>query len=214
MRGKENLLTRAAGLFSIENGVSRICIIGMRAAFPVQQREAAPPLLVSLVAADAAAGVSIVAFLSGFGAVNAIASNLSLFLRNVREADIEDLDRQYLKTADSILTKKKRIFLLRLQKARGGAIDAGTGGLLASTLSLLRGGGGGTAAAAAQQEAQLEREVAALEDFARELFLEATELRHERTSFFSRAGAGACDAQAADRRQARGSRMRGRCKGE
>ncbi|XP_063712363.1 Golgi pH regulator-like [Symsagittifera roscoffensis] len=70
-------------LFSIEQGVSRIGIIG----------------------------VTVMAILSGFGAVNYPYTSMAIFMRYVSESDIKAAERRLLQSLDSTLTKKKRILL-------------------------------------------------------------------------------------------------------
>ncbi|XP_069746573.1 Golgi pH regulator isoform X2 [Narcine bancroftii] len=53
-------------------------------------------------------GVTLMALLSGFGAVNCPYTYMSYFLRNVTESDILALERRLLQTMDMIISKKKR----------------------------------------------------------------------------------------------------------
>ncbi|XP_030896438.1 Golgi pH regulator [Leptonychotes weddellii] len=53
-------------------------------------------------------GVTLMALLSGFGAVNCPYTYMSYFLRNVTDADILALERRLLQTMDMIISKKKR----------------------------------------------------------------------------------------------------------
>ncbi|XDV30838.1 hypothetical protein PO909_033675 [Leuciscus waleckii] len=54
-------------------------------------------------------GVTLMALLSGFGAVNCPYTYMSYFLRNVTDSDILALERRLLQTMDMIVSKKKRI---------------------------------------------------------------------------------------------------------
>ena len=56
-------------------------------------------------------GVTIMAILSGFGAVNSPYATLSFFLRQVKDADIQAAEKKYLQTLDMIMGKKKRILI-------------------------------------------------------------------------------------------------------
>jgi hypothetical protein len=76
-------------------------------------------------------GVTIMAFLSGFGAVNSPYTTLSVFVRysiswhvrtilissclrrQVKEAEIQNIERKLIQTMDMISGKKKRIVLAR-----------------------------------------------------------------------------------------------------
>uniref|UniRef100_A0A4W5R6Z1 Golgi pH regulator conserved domain-containing protein n=1 Tax=Hucho hucho TaxID=62062 RepID=A0A4W5R6Z1_9TELE len=60
-------------------------------------------------------GVTLMALLSGFGAVNCPYTYMSYFLRNVTESDILALERRLLQTMDMIISKKKRIAMTRRQ---------------------------------------------------------------------------------------------------
>ncbi|GAB1287890.1 Golgi pH regulator [Apodemus speciosus] len=53
-------------------------------------------------------GVTLMALLSGFGAVNCPYTYMSYFLRNVTDTDILALERRLLQTMDMIISKKKR----------------------------------------------------------------------------------------------------------
>ncbi|GCC28507.1 hypothetical protein chiPu_0006937 [Chiloscyllium punctatum] len=58
-------------------------------------------------------GVTLMALLSGFGAVNCPYTYMSYFLRNVTDSDILALERRLLQTMDMIVSKKKRIAMTR-----------------------------------------------------------------------------------------------------
>ncbi|XP_057356622.1 Golgi pH regulator A isoform X2 [Manis pentadactyla] len=58
-------------------------------------------------------GVTLVALLSGFGAVNCPYTYMSYFLRNVTDTDILSLERRLLQTMDMIISKKKRMAMTR-----------------------------------------------------------------------------------------------------
>jgi len=52
-------------------------------------------------------GVTVMAFLSGFGAVNCPYTYLNYFLRNIKDSDIPQLEKQMHLTIDKILIKKR-----------------------------------------------------------------------------------------------------------
>ncbi|KAK6315116.1 hypothetical protein J4Q44_G00146450 [Coregonus suidteri] len=64
-------------------------------------------------------GVTLMALLSGFGAVNCPYTYMSYFLRNVTESDILVLERRLLQTMDMIVSKKKRSGLNTPRHSRG-----------------------------------------------------------------------------------------------
>lgn len=79
------ILSPKKGLLSIEQGVSRIGVIG----------------------------VTVMALLSGFGAVNYPYSSMAYFMRPVSYADVQAIERRLLQTMDMIVAKKKRIALAK-----------------------------------------------------------------------------------------------------
>jgi len=58
------------------------------------------------------------AFLSGFGAVNCPYTYLSYFLRNIKDSDIQQLEKQLHLTLEKILNKKKRVVLARAEQKK------------------------------------------------------------------------------------------------
>lgn len=77
------LLSVNIGMFSIEQGVSRIGVIG----------------------------VTVMAILSGFGAVNFPFTNMNYFIHPVTQNDVLNTERKLYQTIDMVLAKKKRIAL-------------------------------------------------------------------------------------------------------
>lgn len=84
------LLSVNRGIFSIEQGVSRIGVVG----------------------------VTVMAILSGFGAVNFPFSNMTYFIHPVTQNDVLNTERRLLQTTDMILAKKKRIALERRNRLK------------------------------------------------------------------------------------------------
>ncbi|XP_061932448.1 Golgi pH regulator isoform X3 [Apis cerana] len=79
------ILSPKKGLLSIEQGVSRIGVIG----------------------------VTVMALLSGFGAVNYPYTSMAYFMRPVTYADVQAIEKRLLQTMDMIVAKKKRIALAK-----------------------------------------------------------------------------------------------------
>ncbi|KAH9635663.1 hypothetical protein HF086_001454 [Spodoptera exigua] len=77
------ILSPKQGIFSIEQGVSRIGVIG----------------------------VTVMALLSGFGAVNYPYTSMAIFIRPVTQSDVLSIEKKLLQNMDMILVKKKRIAL-------------------------------------------------------------------------------------------------------
>lgn len=84
------ILSSKHGIFSIEQGISRVGVIG----------------------------VTMMAILSGFGAVNCPYTYMTYFMRHVTDADIQNLERRQFQTMDIILSKKKRIALAKRESQR------------------------------------------------------------------------------------------------
>uniref|UniRef100_A0AAY4BMJ0 Golgi pH regulator n=1 Tax=Denticeps clupeoides TaxID=299321 RepID=A0AAY4BMJ0_9TELE len=114
-------------------------------------------------------GVTLMALLSGFGAVNCPYTYMSYFLRNVTDSDILALERRLLQTMDMIVSKKKRIAMTRRQMyQRGEDQNKQTGfwGMIKSVTS-----------APSSNLSLIQQEVDALEELSRQLFLETVDLQ-------------------------------------
>lgn len=90
------ILSPKQGLLSIEQGVSRIGVIG----------------------------VTVMALLSGFGAVNYPYSSMAYFMRPVSYADVQAIERRLLQTMDMIIAKKKRIALAKRGEVKSSQTDS------------------------------------------------------------------------------------------
>ncbi|CAE8613550.1 unnamed protein product, partial [Polarella glacialis] len=132
-------------------------------------------------------GVTVVATLSGFGAVNFPFQSMHSFLRPVTQQQVADVEQRLLRTMRLIASKKRQELLqkqedLRLAAAKRPAAEPWLSGRVfefvkgpwAAMEALAAAvGGGGTAAL---ERRQLEMEIQALEGFSRELFVELDEL--------------------------------------
>ncbi|XP_078258333.1 Golgi pH regulator isoform X2 [Rhinoraja longicauda] len=113
-------------------------------------------------------GVTLMALLSGFGAVNCPYTYMSYFLRNVTDSDILALERRLLQTMDMIISKKKRIAMaMRMMYQRGEVLNkpAGFWGMIKSVTS-----------SSSNDLSLIQQEVDALEELSRQLFLETVDL--------------------------------------
>lgn len=137
------ILSPKKGVLSIEQGVSRIGVIG----------------------------VTVMALLSGFGAVNYPYSSMAYFMRPVSYADVQAIERRLLQTIDMIIAKKKRIAL-----ARKGQVGDQTEGRSRLWGMLPLGGLTGNQ----ENIKQLQQEVTASEELSRQLFLEAHDIQNAR----------------------------------
>ncbi|KAG7256346.1 hypothetical protein CRUP_026624 [Coryphaenoides rupestris] len=118
-------------------------------------------------------GVTLMALLSGFGAVNCPYTYMSYFLRNVTDSDILALERRLLQTMDMIVSKKKRIAMTRRQMyQRGEDQNKQTGfwGMIKSVTSSSSG-----------NLSVIQQEVDALEELSRQLFLETERIEYSKT---------------------------------
>ncbi|XP_055492620.1 Golgi pH regulator isoform X3 [Leucoraja erinacea] len=136
------LSPKHAGILSIEQLISRVGVIG----------------------------VTLMALLSGFGAVNCPYTYMSYFLRNVTDSDILALERRLLQTMDMIISKKKRIAMTRRMMYQRGEVlnkPAGFWGMIKSVTSSSSNG---------ENLSLIQQEVDALEELSRQLFLETVDL--------------------------------------
>ncbi len=90
------ILNPKHGILSIEQGISRVGVIG----------------------------VTLMAILSGFGAVNCPYTYMAYFMRHVSDADIQAIERKLTQTMDIIVSKKKRIAIAKRQSQRFAAKDS------------------------------------------------------------------------------------------
>ncbi|XP_061042060.1 Golgi pH regulator A isoform X2 [Eubalaena glacialis] len=115
-------------------------------------------------------GVTLMALLSGFGAVNCPYTYLSYFLRNVTDTDIVALERRLLQTMDMIISKKKRMAVTRRTMFQKGEVHNKPSGFWGMIKSVT------TSAPGSENLTLIQQEVDALEELSRQLFLETADL--------------------------------------
>ncbi|XP_043858327.1 Golgi pH regulator isoform X3 [Dromiciops gliroides] len=115
-------------------------------------------------------GVTLMALLSGFGAVNCPYTYMSYFLRNVTDTDILALERRLLQTMDMIISKKKRIAMARRNMFQKGEVNNKPSGFWGMIKSVT------TSAPGSENLTLIQQEVDALEELSRQLFLETVDL--------------------------------------
>ncbi|XP_035825193.1 Golgi pH regulator isoform X2 [Aplysia californica] len=141
------ILSPKHGIFSIEQCIGRVGVIG----------------------------VTLMAILSGFGAVNCPYTYLSYFNRHVTGADIQSIERRLLQTVDRIITKKKKVALSERDSLRRASLSTPSKGIWGLLKSAATGVGSG-----AENLGPLKQETKALEELSRQLFLETADLHDAR----------------------------------
>ncbi|KAF5397225.1 G protein coupled receptor [Paragonimus heterotremus] len=116
-------------------------------------------------------GVTIMALLSGFGAVNYPYTCMTYFAQSVTTVELKNAERRLLQTVDMILVKRRRLAQNHFESLRNHS--NGRGGLW----SVLRTVGNSIGVSRVNEKA-LRDEVANLEELSRQLFLELHDLRN------------------------------------
>ena len=146
-----------SGIFSIEQLMSRIGVIG----------------------------VTLMAFLSGFGSVNFPYSNTTYFRRTVKSSDIDNLERKLMQTYEIIITKKRRLSIAehnqlkrnveeRIAREKNGGTSSSWG--LSSWFS----GSSSNNNSSGVNCMALKIEIASTEELARQLYLELVDCYWEK----------------------------------
>ena len=145
------ILSPQHGIFSIEQVISRVGVIGVTA----------------------------MALLSGFGAVNCPYNYSSYFLRHVTVEDIVAMEKKLIQTNDMIINKKKRI---AIAKRHSYLHQSGDGGSKSGVAAVFSGffRSPPISPIPIENTGLLQRDVDSLEELSRQIFLELVELRTEK----------------------------------
>ncbi|KAJ3284840.1 Golgi pH regulator B [Borealophlyctis nickersoniae] len=122
-------------------------------------------------------GVTIMAILSGFGAVNSPYTTLSFFLRKVSDADVTSAEKKLMQTMDMLISKKKKLLLAtRKQRMLQEQSANGVGGFMRNMFNKVTTGFG----VGNENINILAHEIKALEHVSQDLFMELDDLNVER----------------------------------
>ncbi|KAI9205773.1 Abscisic acid G-protein coupled receptor-domain-containing protein [Polychytrium aggregatum] len=121
-------------------------------------------------------GVTMMAILSGFGAVNSPYTTLFIFLRNVSEGDVQEAQRRLMQNYQRILTKKKKLALdMYKRREEGPKGSYGISGLLRRAYHNVSSISSGRESLDTQMSS-----IEALESVCQQMFLELDEMNAER----------------------------------
>lgn len=134
------LLSVSRGNFTIEQAVSRIGVVG----------------------------VTLMAILSGFGAVNYPYTSMTYFIHPVSQSDVLNVERRLLQTMDMLVVKKKRIALNK-KRNKPNTSKQSLWNIISSNISK---------PADSENIGQLRLEIGGLEEVSRQLFLEAHSMKN------------------------------------
>ncbi|XP_077975151.1 Golgi pH regulator-like [Styela clava] len=139
------ILSAQHGILSIEQVISRVGVIG----------------------------VTVMALLSGFGAVNCPYTYSSYFLRQVTDSDIQLIERKLMQTNEMVISKKKRIAIAKYHNSSRNANEnvpqSGIWARIRNVASPISSPGN-------ENVSLLQQEVIAHEELSRQLFLETVDL--------------------------------------
>ncbi|KAK3107617.1 hypothetical protein FSP39_018367 [Pinctada imbricata] len=138
------ILSPKHGIFSIEQCIGRIGVLG----------------------------VTLMAVLSGFGAVNYPYTSMFYFIRAVSDADIQGVEKRLMQTMDMIIMKKKRVALAKRESLKQASINQSQGGIWGIFKNVR------LAAPSTENIPLLKQETDAYEELSRQLFLESVDLHN------------------------------------
>ncbi len=116
-------------------------------------------------------GVTIMALLSGFGAVNYPYTSMAIFMRSVTPSDVNAMERKLTQTMDMIVAKKKRLVLAEREIALKRRPNHQRQGWWERMRHAYNDYG------VSENVPQLKRDIQALEELSRHLFMEAHDMQ-------------------------------------
>jgi len=128
-------------------------------------------------------GVTVMALLSGFGAVNYPYTSMAMFMRSVTASDVAQIERKLMQTMEMVVAKKKRIAVaereIRKQEQEAAArasAEAKSGWWRKFSSSIANTSMGHVH----ENIPQLKQDILALEELSRQLFMEINEMQNMR----------------------------------
>ncbi|ELU18131.1 hypothetical protein CAPTEDRAFT_190373 [Capitella teleta] len=118
-------------------------------------------------------GVTIMAVLSGFGAVNYPYTSMHYFVRPISDSDIQAHERRLMQTMDMIVMKKKRIAIAEQENRKRASSNPGNSGGIWGMVKNF------TSSSGQENIRALRQDTIALEEMSRQLFLESVDLHNE-----------------------------------
>ncbi|XP_022900657.1 Golgi pH regulator [Onthophagus taurus] len=146
--------------------------------FPISNSKQSILSIEQLVSRIGVIGVTVMAVLSGFGAVNYPYTSMAYFIRDVSQSDVINTEKRLMQTMEMIVLKKKRLAISKKQNLENRSEESirqryGIWNVL-NSIAPRRG---------SENIAQLKLEISGLEELSRQLFLEA----HENHNMLERA---------------------------
>lgn len=125
-------------------------------------------------------GVTIMALLSGFGAVNYPYTSMAMFMRTVTPGDVHQIEKKLIQTQEMVLAKKKRVVLaereLQLRQQQKNQMSHNGSAFWDRMRSFTSSSLSGTH----ENLPQLKQDIVALEELSRQLFMEIHDLQNMR----------------------------------
>ncbi len=145
--------------------------------FPIHNPKHGVISVQTMVSRVGVMGVTIMALLSGYGAVNYPYTSMARFMKTVTQADVYQIEKKLMQTEEMLLAKKKRVSLaereLRLQEQQKSQNPGGAWWDRMRSFAVVKQG-------THENVPQLKLDVKALEELHRQLFLEIHNLNSMR----------------------------------